>query len=90
VFCSNANYGYGPDDPPPGGNLYRVRPDGSDLEQLTFFDLPTPGACDPRYTPDGKWIVFTVAGDIWVMPSQGGEAFPLLTGGTYSQPDWQP
>lgn len=91
VFCDKvAGGGWGGYTPTgPGGNLYRARPDGSELEQLTFFNLGR-GACEPRYTPDGAWIVFTLDYQIWVMPSEGGEAFPLLTDGTYGQPDWQP
>lgn len=74
----------------PQGNLYRVRPDGSDLQQLTFFDSSKPRTSGARYTPDGRWIVFSVDNEIWAMPSEGGEPLRLLTGGRYSQVDWQP
>lgn len=40
----------------------------------------------PRYSPDGKWIVFTRSptglvlqpdSELWIVPAQGGEALPL-------------
>lgn len=73
----------------PGGDLYRVMPGGTALQQLTSFDSAR-GASRPRYTPDGEWIVFTVDNEIWVMRSDGGETISLITGGRYAQTDWQP
>jgi Tol biopolymer transport system component len=48
----------------PGVGLYRVRPDGSDREQLTE---PEGGARDlyPRYLPDGSAIAFSRCTDLW-------------------------
>jgi Tol biopolymer transport system component len=40
-------------------NLYRMHPDGSAVEQLTRYDTGQLRATQPRYTPDGKWILFT-------------------------------
>jgi dipeptidyl aminopeptidase/acylaminoacyl peptidase len=44
----------------PYGQLWLVRPDGSDLHQIPL-ELPAgAGALNPSWTPDGAWIVFSV------------------------------
>jgi len=40
-------------------NLFQTRPDGSGTEPLTANDTENLRATQPRYTPDGAWIVFT-------------------------------
>lgn len=83
-------------------NLYRMRPDGSGIEQLTFYDTPDLRANQPRYTPDGKWILFTAVQpstnteerktdrSLWVIPANGGEPIKLTSGGIYTHGAWQP
>jgi Tol biopolymer transport system component len=45
-------------------NLYTVRPDGSQLTQLTRFTKGETRAAQPTFTPDGSHIIFTrVEGD---------------------------
>lgn len=81
-------------DDGPVSNLYRMRPDGTGVEQLTFYESPHPRPNQPHYTPDGNWIVFTMdtgpSREIWVMPAEGGEPRPLITGGIHTHPAWQP
>jgi hypothetical protein len=60
--------------------IYKVRPDGSDLTRLTT----APGVdCRPRWSPDGEWILFTsnLSGnpDLYVMRHDGKELRPLTT-----------
>jgi Tol biopolymer transport system component len=83
------------DAPPEGSNLYRMRPDGSELEQLTDFPADE-RATQPRYTHDGESIVFThvtpAGREIWVIPAAGGESRPLhsSTQRVRTHPDLQP
>ncbi|NGZ14936.1 protease [Vibrio aestuarianus] len=46
---------------------------------------------DVAISPDGQQIAFTYAGQIWLVSSQGGDAFALTNSDTYSQtPIWSP
>ncbi len=84
-------------------NLYRMHPDGSGLEQLTHYGVDQLRATQPRYTPDGKWIVFTAVipetgydrgqafRHLWAIPAGGGDAV-LIAGDEriYTHGTWQP
>ncbi len=56
-------------------NLYRMHPDGSGMEQLTHHDTGDLRATQPRYTPNGRWILFTAvtssSRELWLMPAAG-------------------
>ncbi len=83
-------------------NLYRMHPDGTAIEQLTFYDTADMRATQPRYTPDGKWIIFTFVTppasgsglrstrSLWIMPAEGGEPIVIAQGGIYTHGVWQP
>ena len=75
-------------------NLYRMHPDGTGTEQLTFNEDTAQRATQPRYTPDGESIVFTAAvpagRELWVMPATGGEPHVVAEGGIYTHGTWQP
>jgi Tol biopolymer transport system component len=80
-----------------GSHLYRMRPDGSGMEQLTHFDPADARATQPRYTPDGQYIVFTAMTfapitkkSLWAIPAEGGEPIVLAPGGIYTHGTWQP
>lgn len=57
-------------------DLWRIRPDGTDLQRLTRF-RGVLGATQPTYTPDGEWIVFTADRPgrrmLWAIPADGGK-----------------
>ena len=45
-------------------NLYTLRPDGSNLTQITTFAKGETRAAQPSWTPDGQQLIFTaVEGD---------------------------
>jgi TolB protein len=84
-----------PDSRRAGADLYRVRPDGTGLRQLTNF-APEVEVLSASYAPDGKSIVFSRTGrgglpDLFVMRS-GGTRIRQLTHSTQwdSAPDWGP
>jgi len=86
-------------------HIWRMKPDGSDKEQLTFDEY---NDWFPHISPDGKWIVFlsfpvTVAPTdhpfykrvmLRMMPSSGGapKVIAYLYGGqgTINTPSWSP
>ena len=47
-----------------------------------------------RYTPDGKWILFTAvtprSRSLWIMSAEGGEPIVIAQGGIYMHGVWQP
>jgi Tol biopolymer transport system component len=71
-----------------------MHPDGTGMEQLTDYSTEDLRATQPRYTPDGQWIVFTSvtpsSRTLWVIPADGGEPFVILNFGFYTRPAWQP
>jgi TolB protein len=77
-----AGYGDGP-----GGDLYTMRPDGSEIKKLTHG---LPGMLSASYSPDGKYIAFAHEGpdgqmpDIWVMKADGTGAVRLT-----HTPQWE-
>jgi Tol biopolymer transport system component len=75
-------------------NLYRVRPDGTGLEQLTDNPSDATRATQPRATPDGKWILFTqvtpTSRGLWVLPVDGGEPVAVAPAGLHTHGTWQP
>lgn len=75
-------------------NLFRIHPDGTGLQQLTEYQTPQLRAIQPRYTPDGAWILFTAARPnsrgLWALPADGGEPVVIAPGGIYTHGTWQP
>jgi len=50
-----------------------------------------PSFAEPAVSPDGREIAFASGGDIWVVPSSGGEARALVSApSTESRPVWSP
>ena len=68
----------------PDGDIWRVRADGTDLEQLTSIDTSEVRLQRPRYTPDGSWILFRFTDSSGIrmlgVPAGGGEPVEILPG----------
>ena len=75
-------------------NLYRIRFDGTELDQLTHYETDAVRATQPRVTPDGLDILYTsVTVDHRVpalMPVLGGEPIEVVQSGIYTHPVRQP
>ncbi len=76
-------------------DFWTVRPDGSELAQLTHYK---PGTLvrSASYSPDGKWIVHATNGvdgkaDVFIMRADGTDSRPLTRTKLWdSAPDWGP
>lgn len=76
------------------GDIYTVRPDGSDLTKIT--DAKGQQVLGSSFSPDSAWIVFAMSGvdnwpDLYVMRRDGSDLTPLTrTPAWDSAPDWSP
>jgi TolB protein len=76
------------------GDIYTVKPDGSDLTQLT--EANGKQILSMSFSPDSKWIVFAMEGvghlpDLFVMGRDGSDVSPITrTPQWESAPDWSP
>jgi dipeptidyl aminopeptidase/acylaminoacyl peptidase len=74
-------------------HLWLMDLQSQELRQFTFAEVSDHS---PRWSPDGKRIAFVRSKDkrtqIWVMPADGGEAYPLtqLEEGSISSLVWSP
>jgi TolB protein len=63
----------------------------SDRVERHLFPEVTTGPAEPAWSPDGRWIAFSMQGDIWKIPAAGGEAVALTKGPWYHfEPAWSP
>ncbi|HET9372013.1 MAG TPA: CehA/McbA family metallohydrolase [Vicinamibacterales bacterium] len=63
----------------------------SDRVERHLFPEVTTGPAEPVWSPDGKWMAFSMQGDIWKVPVEGGEATAITKGPWYYfEPAWSP
>ena len=59
--------------------------------ELHMLPPVSTGPMSPAWSPDGNWIAFAMAGDIWRIPSGGGAAEQLTRVPWYHfEPSWSP
>jgi TolB protein len=63
----------------------------SDREERHMLPAVSSGPLNPAWSPDGRWIAFSMRGDIWKVPAEGGEAIAITSGPAYHfEPAWSP
>ena len=89
IFVSNRGHLYGT------GGFWRMKPEpGADAREVHYEE--TTWKARPDFSPDGKRIVYSsylgrAWNQLWTMPSQGGDPFPLSYGDfDNTTPRWSP
>jgi TolB protein len=64
---------------------------GQTRVEVHLLPAVSTGPLDPAWSPDGRWIAFSMRGDIWKIPAAGGTAIALTSGpGYHFEPAWSP
>jgi TolB protein len=78
----------------PYGQLFLIRPDGTDLHRVPVRLPQGAGARSPSWSPDGEWIVLSMqranGATIWATRVDGSDLRPVTTsrGVDETLPDW--
>ncbi len=72
-----------------GGDIFTIRPAGTDLRRLTSDGQSS----HPRWSPGGRQIAFVRSGNLWVMNADGSHLDQIAHGApdfTDARPTWSP
>ncbi len=97
AFVSNRRSGFtGTTMRDPGGDVFVMDEEGSNVVQLSPQDRPVDWLGDPAWAPDGRHLVYIrcvdqPTGALWVVDSRGEtETSTGPSAWTYSNPSWSP
>lgn len=91
VITSHAPHAGAAQRPESASVLRYASLNGNIRGELHMLPAVSTGPMSPDWSPDGRWIAFAMAGDIWRVPAGGGRAEQLTRGPWYHfEPSWSP
>jgi WD40 repeat protein len=68
--------------------IWAIHPDGTGLRHIVDVSAGD-WAAEPAWSPNGQWISYQYAGDVWAVDRDGGRRYRLIDGGAWDG-SWSP